>query len=196
MGLRLWSGSLYLRGRTGATCSGFSLAPAIFVVFPVILQFEAHDASAFLHAQSQWDRHLSPFGPLGGLWDGITALWKSPGEDSESYYLFTNIENLVYTLGFIAVLPLVWKRIGKPYAVYAALALAIPMSVPSSPMSGSGSNDHFPLFSMPRLAMLAFPCFIAFALLGKRTGANLLIITVSTALLVVAIFQWTLDTLP
>ena len=49
---------------------------------------------------------------------------------------------------------------------------------------------------MPRLAMLAFPCFIAFALLGKRTGANLLIITVSTALLVVAIFQWTLDTLP
>ena len=166
-----------------------------FAVFPVILQLQIHDPWAFLHAQSQWDRHLSPFGPLGGLWDGIAALWKSPGNDSESYYLFTNIENLVYTLAFIAVLPLVWKRVGKPYGVYAALALAIPMSVPSTPTSSSGNNDHFPLFSMPRLAMLAFPCFIAFALLGKRTGANLLIITVSTALLAVAILQWTLDSL-
>ena len=171
------------------------LAPAIFTVFPVILHFQAHDALAFLHAQSQWDRHLSTFGPLGGLWDGAGALWKSPGKFSESYYLFINIENLAYVLPFIAVLPLVWKSVGKAYAVYAALAVAIPMSVPATPMGVPAYTSHFPLFSMPRFTLLAFPCFIAFAILGKRPGANLAIITISSALLVVAIFQWTLDTL-
>jgi hypothetical protein len=172
------------------------LAPAMFAVFPVVLHFQAHDALAFLHAQSHWDRHLSAFGPFGGLWDGTRALWRSPGKFSESYYLFVNIENLVYALVFLAVLPLVWTKIGKAYAVYAALALTIPMSVPPTPAGVVAYPSHFPLFSMPRFTLLAFPCFIAFAILGKRPSANLAIITASTALLVVAIFQWTLDKLP
>jgi hypothetical protein len=171
------------------------IAPAIFAVFPVILHFQAHDAFAFVHAQSQWDRHLSAFGPFGGLWDGIAALWKQQAKDSESYYLFVNIENLGYPLLFIAVLPLVWKSVGRAYAVYAALALAIPMSVPVTPTGAPAYTSQFPLFSMPRFTLLAFPCFVAFAILGKRPSANLAIITVSTALLVVAIFQWTLRTL-
>ncbi len=171
------------------------LAPAMFAVFPVVLRIQDHDALAFVHAQSHWDRHLSAFGPFGGLWDGTRALWRSPGKFSESYYLFINIENLVFTLVFLAVLPLVWKKVGKAYAVYAALALTIPMSVPAAATGVVAYTSHFPLFSMPRFTLLAFPCFIAFAILGRRPGANLAIITVSTALLVVAIFQWTLDTL-
>ena len=110
-----------------------------FALLQVLLQLQIHDAWAFLHAESHWDRHPSACGPLGALWDGVTALWKSPGNDSESHDPFTNIENLVYTLAFIAVLPFAWKCVGKPYAVYAALALAIPMSAPSTPTSSSGN---------------------------------------------------------
>ena len=29
----------------------------------------------FLHAQRLWNRHLSPAGPLGGIWDGLRAGW-------------------------------------------------------------------------------------------------------------------------
>ncbi len=130
----------------------------------------------------------------GGLgWIG--ALWKSTGKYSESYYLFINIENLVYLVPFIALLPLVWKRVGRPYAVYAALALAIPMSFPATPNGVPAYTSHFPLFSMPRFAILAFPCFIALAIVGKRPAAHLAIVAVSAALLVTAIIQWTLGAL-
>ena len=171
------------------------LAPAIFSAFPILLHFQDHDALAFVHAQAQWDRHLSPFGPFGGFWDGVAALWKDSGKFSESYYLFTNIENIAYVVPFVALLPLVWNRVGKPYAVYAALALAIPMSVPATPMGVPAYTSHFPLFSMPRFAMLAFPCFIGASIIGERSRANLVIITVSAALLAVAILQWTLGAL-
>ncbi len=171
------------------------IAPAIFAAFPLTLHFQAHDAWAFFHAQSQWDRQLSPFGPIGGVWDGIGALWKSTGKYSESYYLFINIENLVYLVPFIALLPLVWKRVGRPYAVYAALALAIPMSFPATPNGVPAYTSHFPLFSMPRFAILAFPCFIALAIVGKRPAAHLAIVAVSAALLITAIIQWTLGAL-
>ena len=69
------------------------------------------------------------------------------------------------------------------------------MSVPATPMGVPAYTSHFPLFSMPRFAMLAFPCFIAASVVGERSGVNLAIITVSTALLVVAILQWTLGAL-
>jgi hypothetical protein len=171
------------------------LAPAIFAAFPVVLHFQAHDAWAFVHAQAQWDRHLSLLGPFGGLSHGVAALWHHTHKYTRSYYLFINIEDLVYLIPFVALLPLVWKRVGKPYAVYAALAIAIPMSFPATPGTIQAYTEHFPLFSMPRFTILAFPCFIALGVVGKRPAANLAIIGVSTALLVAAIIQWTLGAL-
>lgn len=171
------------------------LAPAMFAVFPVVLHFQAHDAWAFVHAQGQWDRHLSVAGPVGGLWDGIAALWHhSPGY-SRRYYLFVNIEDLVYLLFFTALLPLVWRRVGKPYFAFAALAIAIPASFPAHEIGGVVVKGDFPLFSMPRFTLVAFPCFIALAIIGERRWANLAIVAASTGLLVVAIIQWTLSSL-
>jgi hypothetical protein len=82
----------------------------------------------------------------------------------------------------------VWRRVGPAYAVFAAVALAVPMSWPAS-------SGDFPLFSMPRFTMLAFPCFIALAILGERTWAHTAIVAVSCVLLGVAIVQWTLGAL-
>ena len=171
------------------------LAPALFAVFPVVLHFQAHHALAFVHAQSQWDRHVSSLGPIGGTWDGIAALWHGSPGYSRRYYLFTNIEDLVYLLFFVALLPLVWRRLGKAYFAFAALALAIPASLPTRQIGGVVIKGDFPLFSMPRFTVVAFPCFIALAIVGQRRFANFAILGVSSALLAVAIIQWTLGSL-
>jgi hypothetical protein len=171
------------------------LAPAMFAVFPVLLHFQAHDAWAFIHAQAQWDRRLSPLGPVGGLWDGIAALWHSSPGYSRRYYLFVNIEDLAYLLFFTALLPLVWRRVGKAYFAFAALALAIPASFPAHEIGGVVTKGDFPLFSMPRFTLAAFPCFIALAIVGERRRADLAIVSVSFALLTIAIIQWTLGSL-
>jgi hypothetical protein len=161
------------------------IAPAMFAAFPVALNFQAGDAWAFVHAQGNWHRSISWAGPLGGLWYGIAALWGRTDNFSEHYYLALNIVDLAYLVPFLALLPLVWRRVGKPYAVYTAFVLAIPLSVPSK-------TGDFPLFSMPRFTMLAFPFFIALAVLGARSNVHTAIVAVSSVLLGVAIVQWTL----
>jgi hypothetical protein len=171
------------------------VAPAMFAVFPVVLHFQAHDAFAFVHAQAQWDRHLSRLGPIGGLWNGVEALWRHSPGFSRRYYLFTNIEDLAYLLFFTALLPLVWRRVGKPYFAFAALALAIPASLPAREIGGVVLKGDFPLFSMPRFTVAVFPCFIALAIVGERRWANIAILVVSSALLTIATMQWTLGSL-
>ena len=108
------------------------LVPVMFAAFPLTLHFQAHDAFAFSHAQENWQRHFSWAGPFGGLWDGVTALWHHTDNFSERDYLAVNIQNLVYLFAFAALLPVVWRRVGRAYAVFAAVALAVPMSWPAS----------------------------------------------------------------
>jgi hypothetical protein len=160
------------------------LVPVIFAAFPIALHFQAHDAWAFAHAQENWQRHFSWAGPFGGLWDGIVALWHTTDNFSERYYLAVNIQDLLYLVPFVALLPVVWRRVGKPYAVYVAVALAVPMSWPAS-------TGDFPLFSMPRFTLLVFPCFMGLAVLGERAAAHTAIVATSSVFLGVAIAQWT-----
>jgi hypothetical protein len=164
------------------------LVPVVFAAFPVTLHFQAHDAWAFAHAQDNWQRHFSWAGPLGGLWDGVRALWHTTDNFSERYYLAVNIQDLLYLVPFVALLPLIWRRVGKPYAVYTAVALAVPMSWPAS-------TGDFPLFSMPRFTLLAFPAFIAAAVLGARPWVHTTIVAASSVLLGVAVVQWTFGAL-
>lgn len=161
-----------------------AIAPVMFAAFPIVLHFQTHDAWAFAHAQASWGRHFSWAGPFGGLWDAGRALVGRTSNFTEHYYLAINIADVAYLVPFLALLPLVWRWVGKPYAVYASLALFIPMSFPSS-------TGDFPLFSMPRLAMLAFPCFIALAVWGARPHVHTAIVATSSVLLGVAIVQWT-----
>jgi len=68
--------------------------------------------------------------------------------------------------------------------VFAAVALAVPLTFPAS-------TGDYPLFSMPRFTMLAFPCFIALGGLGARPRTHTVIVAVSTLLLGLAVARWT-----
>ena len=188
IGLAVLAGLVVLAWPNVRRLAWLAIAPAMFAAFPVALQLQAHDPWAFVHAQANWGRHFSLAGPFGGLADAIRALWHHTDNFSERFYLAVNIESLIFLALFLALLPAVWRSVGKAYAVYAAVAIAIPMSVPSN-------AGQFPLFSMPRFTILAFPCFIALAVYGSRPYVHTTIVALSSLFLGVAIVQWTFGTL-
>ena len=52
----------------GRALAGVAVAPALFLVYPLVLAVWIGKPLAFLDAQKVvWERHLSPAGPLGGL---------------------------------------------------------------------------------------------------------------------------------
>lgn len=188
VGIAVLAGLAVLAWPSARRLGWLLLAPLVFASYPVTLHYQAHDAFAFLHVEDQWDRSLSPAGPLGGLWAGIHALWETTDNFSHRFYLAVGIEALVFLFCVAALIPLVWRRVGKAYAVYATLALAIPLSFPAS-------SGDLPLFSMPRYTIIAFPCFIALAVVGARPWAHTTIVAVSALVLGVATVQWTLGAL-
>ena len=73
---------------------------------------------------------------------------------------------------------------GAPYGLFAALSLALPLSVPSS---------RWPLLSLPRFGLVVFPFFLALAWLGGRHArAHAAIVGCSAILLGVFVTQWAL----
>src|SRR5207249_12264840 len=55
--------------------AGLSAAIPLFALYPLLLWFRLRDPWAFLRAQSVWQRHPSPVGPLDGIWGGLRAGW-------------------------------------------------------------------------------------------------------------------------
>jgi hypothetical protein len=171
----------------------------MFAAYPLYLWQAEGDPWAFLHAQRIWNRHLSPAGPFGGIWDGLRAGWAgveqlSSGSHAHRYWTEVqnsdpirvatlNLENLAFLALFIALTVIAWRRFGAPYGLFAALSLAIPLSVPS---------DRWPLLSIPRFGLTIFPLFLALAVVGGRPRAHTAIVCVSSVLLGVAIVQWAL----
>ena len=153
---------------------------ALFAVFPLLLWSELGDPFAWVGAQKQWERELSPAGPLGGIWLGLTH-WHPVNTDL-LHAITVNAECWAFLLlyGFLAVIA--WRRFGAPYGLFAALSLALPLSVPSS---------RWPLESIPRFGLVAFPLFLALATLGERPRAHTAILLVSAVLLGISIVQWT-----
>ncbi len=176
-----------------------ALAPLIFAAYPLYLWRAEGDPWAFLRAQRLWSRHLSPAGPLGGIWDGLRAGWAgieqlASGSHTRIYWTAVrdtdpiraatlNLECLAFLMLFIVLTVIAWRRFGAPYGLFAALSLAIPLSVPS---------DRWPLLSMPRFGLTIFPLFLALASLGGRPRAHTAIVVVSSLLLGVSVVQWAL----
>jgi hypothetical protein len=94
-----------------------------------------------------------------------------------------NLEALAFLALFLALTVVAWRRFGAPYGLYAALSLAIPLSVPS---------ERWPLLSLPRFGLVVFPLFLALAALGGRPRVHVAIVSVSSIMLGVAIVQWSL----
>ena len=175
------------------------VAPLLFAAYPLYLWRAEDDPWAFVHAQRLWSRHLSPAGPLGGIWDGLRAGWAgieqlASGSHTHVYWTAVqdtdpiraatlNLENLAFLALFVALTVIAWRRFGAPYGLFAALSLAIPLSVPS---------ERWPLLSLPRFGLTIFPFFLALAALGGRPRVHTAIVAVSSFLLGVAVVQWAL----
>jgi hypothetical protein len=155
------------------------VVPLSFAFFPLVLWIQFRQPWAFATVERLWNRHLSPFGPLGGLWDGVSILWRST---SDHNIVAMNVENLAYTVVYLALLVLVWRWCTLAESVFATISLLVPLSVPRS--------GHLPLMSMPRFGLVIFPFFLVLARLGAGRRANAAIIGVSALLLGVEIVKW------
>jgi hypothetical protein len=186
------------RDRVRALAS-LCIAPLIFAAYPLYLWAAVGDPWRFLHAQRLWSRHLSPAGPFGGIWDGLRAGWAgveqlASGSHTHRYWApvtntdpirvaTLNLECLAFLALFVVLTVVAWRRFGTPYGLFAALSLAIPLSIPS---------ERWPLLSLPRFGLTIFPLFLALAVLGGRPRAHTAIVAVSSLLLGVSVAQWAL----
>jgi hypothetical protein len=171
-------------------------------IYPLVLWRRIDDPWAFAHAEGTWHRHLSPAGPLGGIWDALRAGWAAvqqlaSGSNSHVYWTAVspsdsaplrtaalNLELLAFLVLFIVLTTVAWRRFGTPYGLFAALSLAIPLSVPSS---------RWPLLSLPRFGLTIFPLFLALAWIGGRwPRAHAAILGSSALLLGVFDTKWAL----
>jgi hypothetical protein len=176
-----------------------AVAPLLFAVYPLVLWWQRGDPWAFARAQDIWSRHVSYAGPLGGIWDGLRAGWAGirqlvSGSHTTTYWpavdgtdpmrvAAVNLEALAFLVLFVALTVVAWRRFGAPYGLFAALSLAIPLSVPS---------ERWPLLSLPRFGLTIFPLFLALAALGGRPRLHTAIVSISSILLGVAVVQWSL----
>jgi hypothetical protein len=186
-------------GRRGRALAELAVAPALFALYPLYLWWKVDDPLAFVRAQEVWSRELSWAGPLGGLWDGLRAGWAgvrqlASGSDSTRYWsavqdadpdrvAAVNLEQLAFLVLFAALTVVAWRRFGAPYGVFAALSLAIPLSVPS---------ERWPLLSIPRFGLVVFPFFLALAVIGEPPRRHTAIVAVSAMALGLVCVQWAL----
>ena len=150
--------------------ASMAVAPALFLAYPLTLWLWIGRPLAFLDAEAQWERHISPAGPAGGMARAV-------------------IDVDLVELAFAAVMGLLaivaWRRFGSAYGAYACGVLALAMSVPSDRLGG--------LYSLPRLSLVAFPCFMAAAAIaGGRPRAGQVVVLVSGALLALFVVRWAL----
>ena len=185
--------------RRGRALVQLLTAPALFALYPLYLWWRVGDPLAFVRAEETWSRELSPLGPLGGLWDGLRAGWAgvrqlASGSDATRYWSAVqdtdpdrvaaiNIAQLAFLVLFAGLTVVAWRRFGAPYGLFAALSLAIPLSVPS---------ERWPLLSIQRFGLVVFPLFLALAALGSRPRVHTAVVVVSAVLLGVVSAQWAL----
>ena len=159
---------------------GVAASLPLAAVYPLLLGLWIGEPLAPLRAQEGiWERTLSWAGPLGGLWDGAGAL--ADTDPARTFAL--NVQQLAFTVLFLALATLAWRRFGAPYGVFALVSIAIPLSFPA---------ERFPLLSMSRFGLVVFPLVLALATLGARQRVHEAIVAVSALLLGVAVVQWAL----
>jgi hypothetical protein len=162
--------------------AGLALALPVAALYPLLLWRELGDPWAFAHAQDRWHRHLSPAGPLGGIWDALTK-WVPAGA-GRHHAIAVNAEGLAFLVLFVALAVVVWRRFGAPYGLFTVLSVAIPLSFPS---------ERWPLLSLPRFGLVIFPFFLALAALASgRPRVHTAIVACSAIFLGIAVVQWAL----
>ena len=146
-----------------------TIAPAMFLAYPATLWVWIGRPLAFLDAEDQWERHLSPFGPFGGIAQALAD---------------RDVVSLAFAVVAAALAVVAWRRFGPAYGLYAAGVLVLAMSVPSERLGG--------LYSFPRLSLVAFPCFMGLAAVVVGRRREWAVVLASGALLSLYVVRWSL----
>ena len=162
------------------------LLPIALVVVPIAafalyLRHHVGSATAFLHAHTERLRHVPVTGPLGGLWDAVSAgahgaaellrhlpqrLGSPNGYPMRDEYATWNVLHLLLLAVALWLTWVAWRRLGAAYGGYSVALLGIVLASPV---------DVFPLEGLPRFLLVDFPLFLALAALLEerprlRTG--------------------------
>ena len=162
-----------------------AIAPALASLHLLVVWQARGGLHDLFQAQSLWRRHLSPAGPFGGIVHGVGKGWSTLaalGDPSGPNLLWpSELLNAGFLVLFLSLTVVVWRRVGAPYGLFAALSLALPLSFPADPS---------PLLSLPRFGLVVFPFFLALGTLGQSRRVHLAIALVSGTCLVLATVEW------
>lgn len=172
-------------------------APLLAGLYPLWLQLKLHAPFAAIANEAGWNRHVSPAGPLGGLWHGLQAAWAgieqvATGETTHTFWpravggdplhvAAHNLEDFAFLAVFLWLGVEAWRRFGAPYGVFVLGSLVIPLSVPTS---------GYPLVSMPRFCLPLFPAYLALAAITTNGRRERIILVASSLFLAAATVEW------
>lgn len=182
-------------GRWRRLATALLPAAGIGALWPVWLWWRLGDPFLFLEAQTHHSRALSPFGPLGGLGRGLEAAWAGARQlvepdgrfwahatdASPQYVAAFNLEQAAYLVAFALLAAVVWRRLGPAFGLFVVVSLALPLSAPT---------EDYPLLSLPRFGLGAFPLFLALGAVSDDRRLRTPLIWVSAILLGMSIVRW------
>ncbi len=160
LAILLWRGS---SPRALVRLLPLALLPAAVGFYALYLDSTLGDPWAFTSAQADWNRDLSPAGPLAGLRDSVQAAGRgardlldlpAAGPGHVERIALWNLSHLVLLGAAVWLTVVAWRRLGAAFGVYSVATLAIALSAPA---------EGFPLVSLPRLLLGDFPLFLALA---------------------------------
>jgi hypothetical protein len=160
------------RPRRSRDAAWLLLAPLGIVAYAAWLGLVEGDALRFLDVQEAWSRELTV--PLAGAWDGFVAAVDgvrqlASGSRSPVYFevaagdpfRIAAINVMLFATLVFAVVACVGvlRRLPKPYGVWVAASLVLPLSFPVTPQ---------PLMSLPRFVSVLFPIFMWLAIVCEE----------------------------
>ncbi|MGZ8782447.1 MAG: mannosyltransferase family protein [Gaiellaceae bacterium] len=139
------------------------LIPAAVGLYALYLDATLGDPWAFTSAQADWNREVSPLGPLEGIKDAVLSAGRGTrhlldmpagGPGNEQRVGLWNLSHLALLVGAAWLTWIAWQRFGAAFGAYSVATLAIALSAPA---------EGFPLVSLPRFLLADFPLFLALA---------------------------------
>ena len=171
------------RPRRARDAGWLVLAPLGIAAYAAWLGLMEGDALRFLDVQEAWSRELAV--PLAGAWDGLLAAVdgvRQLGSGSRTPVYFEVAAGdpfriaainvmLFATLVFALVACVgVFRRLPRPYGVWVAASLVLPLSFPVTPQ---------PLMSLPRFVSVLFPVFMWLAVVCEERRVTDLVVGAS-----------------
>jgi hypothetical protein len=174
-----------------AALTRLGVAPLMFCAFPLVLILSGRSPLAFLTAEHGWrkfsrsDPLQSLLAPFYSVYDGARAAWTGADKlvtgSPVSAFSVHDVTAFAVLVVFGLLSVVAWRRLGRPYGVYCAVSLAIPLVV--RPATA-------PLLSLQRFCLVLFPCFIVLGALPLGRRAHRALLAAGCAGLVGLLYLW------